>query len=253
MKLLSLTSLLWMAGTCLLGEEEATNSNDPAAKIDRILTQLEKRSDGLKDIRCNVVFVEEDRINLTKRTKHGGILFMITEPNPHFLIHFEKTVVDGVLGKREWYLFDGRWLHEAIERIAQVTKREIAPPGEKIDLFDLETAPFPLPFGQKKEKILKNFDVTLVPPGEHDPPHTDHLVCVPKPESRLRDKYDQLEFHVHQSLHLPIRVIVIKNDGLETIRADFPDLTEKSINAGVKKRDFARPAAWKKYQEVVEE
>ena len=253
MQLLSLTSLLWMVGICLLGEEQEPKPVDAGATIDRILTQLEKRSDGLKDIRCNVVFVEEDGINLTKRTKYGNILFMITEPNPHFMIYFEKTEVDGVLGKREWYLFDGRWLHEAIERIEQVTKREIARSQEKVDLFDLETSPFPLPFGQKKAKILKNFDVTLAPPGEHDPLHTDHLVCVPKPESRLHDKYDRLEFHVHQSLHLPIRVVVIKNDGLETIRADFPDLTEKSINAGVKKKDFARPAAWKKYKEVVEE
>ena len=58
---------------------------------------------------------------------------------------------------------------------------------------------------------------------------------------------------VHQSLHLPTRVVVTKNDGLEIIRADFPGLTERSINAGVRKKDFARPAAWKKYTEVIEE
>ena len=166
MKLVTLTSLLWMVGTGLPGQVSATEPNDSTAKIDRILTQLERRSDGLKDIRCRVVFVEEDQINLTKRTKYGDILFMITELNPHFLIHFEKTAVDGVLGKREWYLFDGRWLYEAIERVRQVTKRQIAKPGEKIDLFDLETAPFPLPFGQKKEKILKNFEVSLAAPRD---------------------------------------------------------------------------------------
>ena len=253
MKLVTLTSLLWMAGTCPLGEETATQPDDSAAKIDRILTQLEKRSDGLKDIRCRVVFVEEDQINLTKRTKYGDILFMITEPNPHFLIHFEKTAVDGVLGKREWYLFDGQWLYEAIERVQQVTKRQIAKPGEKIDLFDLETAPFPLPFGQKKEKILKNFDLTLAAPREHDPPYTDHLLCVPQADSHLHGKYDRLEFFVHQSLHLPTRVIVTKNDGLEILQADFPGLAEKSINAGVKKKDFTRPAAWKKYKEVIDD
>ena len=223
------------------------------ARIDEILTRLEKRSDGLKDIRGKVIFIEEDRINLTKRTKYGEILFMIAEANPHFLIHFEKTEMDGILGKREWYLFDGRWLYEALERIKQVTKREIARPGETIDLFDLETAPFPLPFGQKKAKILKNFTVTLVPPGKGDPAGTDHLRCVPKPDSRLHGKYDKLEFFIRQDVHLPSRVVITRNDGLEVNRADFPDLTEKSLNTGVSKKDFKKPSAWKKYEEVVEE
>ena len=250
-----LVSLIaWVPASPVLADDQARGPNDASqARIDQILTQLQERSDGLNDLRCKVEFIEDDRINLSKRKKYGDILFMITEPNPHFMIHFKRTEMDGVLGKREWYLFDGRWLHEAIERIEQVTKREIAKPGEKIDLFDLETAPFPLPFGQKKEKILNNFDVALVPPAEHDPPHTDHLRCTPKAGSRLHGKYDRLEFYVHQSLHLPTRVVVTKNDGLEIIRADFPGLTEGSINAGVRKTDFAHPAAWKKYKEVIEE
>lgn len=227
-------------------------SNPSQARIDEILTKLQERSDGLKDIRCKVRFVDEDRINLSKRTKYGTILFLITKPNPHFLIHFDRTEADGILGKQEWYLFDGRWLYEALERIAQVTKREIARPGESIDLFDLERAPFPLPFGQKKEAILRNFAVTLLPPAAGDPPDTDHLSCTPKPNSTMYDKYDRVEFFVRNDINLPSRVVVTKNDGLEINTADFPDLSSKSINAGVTKKDFAPPPAWKKYKEVVE-
>jgi len=250
---------LWLSGwPQLLIEEptggEPTDSAITAAqeRINEILTHLEVRSGGIKDIRCKVVFVEEDRINLSKRTKVGQILFLITEPNPLFLIHFSKTEADGLLGKQEWYLFDGRWLHEVLERIEQITKREIVRPGEKIDLFDLEKAPFPLPFGQKKEKILRNFDVTLAPPAADDPKGTDHLVCIPKPDSAMDGKYEKLEFFVHRDLHLPMRIIVTKNDGLEVNTADFPDLRDDSLNTGVKEKDFQRPGAWKKYKEVVE-
>ncbi len=233
---------------------DQTSSRDPSqARVDQILTKLQERSDGLKDIRCKVEFVEDDRINLSMRKKYGDILFMITEPNPHFMIHFDRTEMDGVLGKQEWYLFDGRWLYEAVERTRQVNKQEIVRAGEKVDLFDLEKAPFPLPFGQKKEKILNNFDVTLVAPAPGDPPGTDHLVCIPKPDSRLHAKYDKLEFYVRRDINLPDRVVVTKSDGYEINRADFPDLTAGSINAGVKKKDFARPKAWRKYEEVVEE
>ncbi len=246
--ILTLASLI-VAGTCLGGQP----ADSSAAKVDTILSQLEKRSDGLKDIRCKVVFVEDDQINMTTRRKFGSILFLIAEPNPLFLIHFEKTEVDGMLRPQEWYLFDGQWLHEAIERIKQVTERQIARPGEKIDLFDLETAPFPLPFGQEKEKILRNFEVTLVPPAETDPANTDHLVCVPKPQTRMHRKYDKMEFFVRRDLHLPSRIVVTKNDGEEVNAADFPDLSEKSLNAGVPAAAFKRPSAWKKYEVVTEE
>jgi len=251
-KQLCTAMLIWTIGSIALAGDPPAGPDASQARIDDILKKLEKRSDGLKDIRCNVRFVEDDRINLSKRTKYGSILFLITEPNPHFLIHFDRTEVDGVLGRQEWYLFDGRWLYEVLERIKQVTKREVVRPGEKIDLFDLERAPFPLPFGQKKETILRNFDVALLPSAEGDPPNTDHLVCVPKSDSTMHGKYDKLEFFVLTDLHLPGRIVATKNGGLEINTADFPDLSAKAINAGVKKKAFARPAAWKRYKEVVE-
>jgi hypothetical protein len=140
-----------------------------------------------------------------------------------------------------------------LERLRQVTKQEIARPGERKDFFDIEKAPFPLPFGQKKETILRNFDVTIVSPKDDAPPNTDHLVCVPKPESHVYRDYDKVEFFILRDVHLPSRVVVTKDDGLVVNTADFPDLSSKSINAGVSKKDFAKPKAWRGYEEVIEE
>lgn len=229
------------------------NSADATKKrIDDILTSLQDRSDGLKDIRCKVRFVEDDRINLSKRTKTGTLRFMMGDTNPLFMVHFKRIVVDDLLGKQEWYLFDGRWLSVAIERIKQVTKTELARPGQQLDLFNLEKAPFPVPFGHKKATILRHFNVTLAPPAKGDPPGTDHLVCVPKPTSKLRRRYEKLEFFVSRTVHLPSRIVVTRNDGLEVNTADFPDLSSASINVGLSHKDFAEPKAWRKYEEVIE-
>jgi hypothetical protein len=242
----------WLAIGLLAAPIAAFGQADAAERIDQILTRLERRSDGLNDIRCKVRYTEKDDINLTERIKHGTILFLITKPNPKFLIHFERTAVDGILGKQEWYLFDGRWLFEAVERLKQVTQREIAGEGERIDLFDLERAPFPLPFGQHKETILRNFHVELIPPAKGDPPDTDHLKCIPKPNSRMFNEYDRLDFFVHQDLHLPTRIVVTRNKGLEANTAEFPDLTEESINTGVTEEYFTPRSAWNSYKTVVE-
>ena len=244
--------LLVITGSFACAAQPKIQTEISKNRVDEILTDLQKRGDGLKDIRTQLRFVEDDRINLTKRTKIGSLMFMAAEPNPLFMVHFEKTVVDDIVGKREWYLFDGQWLHEVVERLQQVTKREIVRPGEKINLFDLEHTPFPMPFGQKKETIKRNFDVVLLAPTANDPPNTDHLVCTPRPESKFYSRYEKLEFFVHQTIHLPTRIIITKNDALEVNTADFPDLTEKSINTGMKTKNFKKLREWRKYK-VVEE
>jgi len=245
--ILALTS----ANLAALAKEPPAASNQPA-RVEAILDRLEARGQGLKDLRTKVIFVENDRVNLTTRVKTGEILFWVTEPNPRFLVTFYKTEIDGVVGKREWYLFDGRWLYEGIERLEQVTQREFAEPGERIDFFDLETAPFPLPFGQKKESILRNFSVTLAEPAATDPANTDHLICIPKPDGAFYRKYDQLEFFVQREVDLPVRIVVTKNDRMEINTAEFPGLTRKSINSGVDEDDLEQPKEWKKYKRVVE-
>ena len=247
---MSTVGLTLLVGALMLqGSEPSPPAADP---IDRILTQLERRGEGVQDIKAAVTYCEVDQLNLSERAKEGQILFLLTDANPLFFIQFDKTSVDGQLGKREWYLFDGEWLYEANERTRHVTQRQIARPGEKVDLFDIETAPFPLPFGQKKDKILQHFDVTLQPPRKGDPPNTDHLVCTPKPNTRLARNYDKLDFYILRDLHLPRKVVMTKSKGYEVVTAEFPDLSAASINTRVKRSDFKEPRAWQKYERVVE-
>ena len=247
----------WTALICMIlvspsiAQEKTEPDNPDQAKIEEILTRLEERGDSLKDIRCRVYYEEEDKINLSTTKKEGGILFMKAEPNPRFLISFDRTIVDGQLRQKEWYLFDGLWLHEAKERIRTVTKREMVRADERIDLFDIETAPFPLPFGQKKDVILEQFKVTLAPPAPEDPEKTDHLICIPRPGSRMARKYEQLEFFIHQEFDLPSR-IVVKKSRYQTTLARFEGLDGDALNSGLAEGDFAPLSAWRRYKETVE-
>jgi len=238
------------AGAAAGAEDNATGAISP--EIDTILTRLEKRSDGLKDIRCKIRFEEDDQINLAKNIKTGSVRLMVTDTNPRAFVHFERCEIDGVRRKQEWYLFDGRFWHEAIERLEQVTKREIVRPGEGFDLFDLETSPFPMPIGQKKATILRNFDVALIAPAGTDPKNTDHLRLTPKQGSRLDKKYTTIDYYVHKEIHLPNRIVVTRNEGYEIVTVDFVDLSETSFNTGLSEKDFEPPRAWRDFV-VVEE
>lgn len=229
------------------GESQAV---DP--RVDDILTRLEARRDTLKDLSAGIKFVNEDNINFTKTTKIGRFAVLLGQGNPRCKVAFEKSEMDGILGKREWYIFDGAWWLEGSERNAQVTKRQVVEEGTDYDPFDLDETPFPIPIGQKKEKILRNFEVTLVPPRIGEPEGLIHLLCVPKKGSRFHRKYDSLDIYVHPKLDLPVRIITKRNDGMDVTTAELTGLTEKSINQGLSKSDFAPPKEFKDYKEVVE-
>lgn len=249
-------AVVWVAFMALarvvpaLGGGDATEAVAPV--VDDILTRLEKRSDGLTDIRCKIRLVEDDQINLAKNTKVGSLRLMVTDANPRAFVHFDKVEIDGALRKQEWYLFDGRFWFEAIERLKQVTKREIAREGEAFDLFNLETSPFPMPFGQNKSMILRHFTVEHVTSAPGDPEQTRHLRLLPKPGSRLDRRYTSIDYYVRTGLDLPVRIVVGRNDGMEIVSVDFIDLSEKSINVGLTGKDFTAPKAWNDFV-VVEE
>ncbi len=223
---------------CGLGIARA---DGPEETVEQILDRIEARGDSIEDIRCRVVFSEEDRITEDTTLRTGTIAFKRRKPYPIFLITFDKVVQDGRVSRtRSWYYFDGRYFFEAKERSKSIIKRDLAPPGTELDLFSIDKAPFPIPFGQKKAEILANFDVVLGSPAE-DMPTAKHLICTPKPTSRFVRQYERVEFFVAPGLNLPRRIIITANPADKVMTADFPDLSTGSINAGLRDKDLHLP------------
>ncbi len=234
--------------------KEGAKVNEPApAEVVAILERLEQAGKDIKTIRCKVEFKTEDTLNITETTRYGTIQFKRAEPNPMFLVSFDKMVADGILLRQQvWYLFRDRWLIEANSKSQNRIDREILEPGEQADFFDLDKAPFPMPFGQKKEQILKNFEVKLIPPQPGDPAACDHLLCKPKEESGLARDYGRLDYYVSRKLNLPLRILVEDAPGTNLKVADFGDLTEKSINLDLPDSAFVLPKETDGYHKTTE-
>ncbi len=220
-------------------------------RIDLILQRLEDRGSTVNDLKCKVEYTVEDLLADDKFTKFGEIRYKKKEPNPVFYIYFEKMHQAGLVNrKKEWYIFDGRFLWEVKEAAKNKIKHEVVKPGETIDLFDIEESPIPIPFGQKKDQIQRNFVVVLVAPTEGDPPNTDHLVCKPKPDSRLSKDFERLEFFVSRDLHLPVRMVSVERGGNQINTAVFPDLSAGSINSELPDSAFDLPREARKWKTV---
>jgi len=208
-------------------------------EVDKILTRLEKRD--VKDLHARlswsqryVVDEESDAI-----TKTGEIWYRRGEPVARFLIHFTGQVADGRRDKLdERHLFDGQWYIELQSRTKTYTNREVRRPDDPGDPFSVREGVFPLPFGQKKADIVREFDVRKMKPKKDDPPATDHIRLTPREATRLGQTYKRLDFWIDRegpNAGLPTRVRVAKKDGTGKVNSYITITFAKAeINKGVR-------------------
>lgn len=112
-------------------------------------------------------------------------------------------------GKKETFRFNGRVYVEdrpgQKQRYVHVFRKAGAPP---VSILDVEQLPFPHPFGQKREKLVKHYRITYrgvsalkpwgrpgsKPPEKKDNKLYEHLELVPRPDSRLAKEYARVEY-----------------------------------------------------------
>ncbi len=236
------------ATSALLMQSVYCFAADPSPAVIDILEKVEARGATVDDLTCKVIYRVDDHISDDVTRRYGTIRFKKKTPNPIFMVTFDKLVEDGEIHlQKQWYLFDGRYLFEALQRTKSIIRRDLAPPGTQIDLFSIEKAPFPIPFGQKKADILQHFDVALAPADKAALPNVDHLICKPKSTSRLAKDYDLIEFFISRDLYLPVRIVMTTNPPDKVITADFPDLSEDSINTRLEDSSFKLPPETRRY------
>lgn len=185
--------------------------------VDQVLTALEQRD--VQDLHARLTWrVEYRYADANEATiKRGEIWYRQRKPVAQFMIRFNDMLSNGRKDTvDERYSFDGQWYVELTGRTKTVQRREVRKADDPVNPYKLGEGPFPLPFGQSKADILREFEVTWVPPAEKDPPHTDHLRLVPRPNTSTADRYARLEFWVSQegeTSGLPVKVRVAKLEG----------------------------------------
>jgi hypothetical protein len=202
------------------GQVASAPTTAPAAldpEVDRILTRLEERR--VQDLRARVAWRQE-YINDTEEdwvTKRGEIWYQKSEPVAKFAIHFTEKLT----GTRrdpldERHVFDGCWYIEADARTKTVERREVRKPNDPTNPYKVGEGVFPLPFGQKKDDILREFSVAKIAPENSDPAGTDHLRLIPREGTKTGQSYKQLDFWVERegpTAGLPSKVRVAKLRG----------------------------------------
>jgi len=193
----------------------STPALDP--EIDKILTRLEERV--VHDLHARLSWRQQYVTDLEEEaaTKNGEIWYQKSQPVARFLIHFTESITAGRRDKLdERHLFDGCWYVELQSRTRTLTRREVRKPEDPTDPYRLGQGPFPLPFGQKKEDVLREFEVQRIPAASDDPPATDHIRLVPRAGTQTGQSYRTLDVWISQegpTAGLPIKVRAAKLRG----------------------------------------
>jgi hypothetical protein len=232
---------------------EPPRAIDP--EVDHILTRLENRE--IHDLRARVTWELSYPIEEDTDVKSGEIWYKQLDPVARFKVHFRQKVTAGrKLPLDEQHLFDGRWYIELNAQTKTVTRREVRAEDDRRNPYKLGEGAFPIPFGQKKEDILREFEVVRqAPVADRDPPETDHLLLVPRPGTSTESTYVRLDFWIAREgrlAGLPVKVMAGKKDGSGKLNSNITvTFDDVKLNDGFSASVFELPTP-PGFEEIIE-
>ena len=194
---------------------KTTTATGPAPRADpatlAILRRLEGAAEKYPRITAKLDYLVEMLQAGDTERRRGKVYFQAASGKrpAKFRVHFDTLQQSGGPRIRNVvdYVFDGAWLTVRKERIRQQTHYQVAPPGKHVDPLKLGKGPFPVPFGQKAEEVLRHFDARTRPPQKADPPGTDYLKLVARPGRRRELTLRWIEMWVSRRTGLPVKIV----------------------------------------------
>jgi hypothetical protein len=204
----------------------------PDASVDNVLDALDARGKDFSDLTADVKLSEIDPNLGTGKTHVGHLWLQRRSPDDATLhVMFDKTI-DGKFSRVEKheYLLDGGWLVDRDYRSKLEVKRQVVPPGQKVDLFKLGEGAFPLPIGQDKADVHRDFDVKLIKLAPGDPKDSIHVELTPHPGTALARRFSVIDVWVDRATDMPVRIDTLDDKQanedstvLENVKINTPD------------------------------
>jgi outer membrane lipoprotein-sorting protein len=201
----------------------------PAPDVVELLDRMEAAGKDLKTLRAKFDYELNQTLYEDVQKRKGDLQYMA--PN---LLRFEFTDKP-----QETFIFDGRTLFHKKDPTRQLIVWELRLPTEPpVESLELGKIPFPLPFGQKKEAVLRLFTAGRDAKEEAtDKEKRQVLVLVPRKDTPLAKDYTKILLWVDPKTAMPTRARL--HDTSENVTTvDFRDI---QTNKDVDPKSFTRP------------
>lgn len=163
-------------GEATLAAQVAADAHDQEqqAKLDELMTNLDKADHATTGLRTNIMHVSENFITGLIETRQGTLTLRTDWdaakdhasglPLRQFLVHFTSLQLEKRLNTvNTRYIFDGTWLAERLEDEKQFNKWQMVQPGDRFDPMDkLQGAAVWLPIGQDTARLRERYLTEVV-------------------------------------------------------------------------------------------
>ena len=211
------------------------------SSVDDILGALDARGRNLREFVADVTLTEVDTATQLESTRTGRVWYQKQKDDDRIRVTFAEKL-EGRFARDEKieYLLDDGWLIDRDYRRSVEVKRQVLRPGEKVNLLKLGEGPFPLPIGQPKNEVHKEFEVTKGQPTPDAPKGTVHVKLKPREGTRLARKFNAIDVWVDPGTNMPVRIEALDVNET-TVRTT--DLKNIKVNPepALGDRDFALP------------
>lgn len=203
------------------------------ATLEQTLDALHERGKDLKTLAATVTLTDVDIDLGGDASVRTGKLLMQRQPDgdTRLRVTFNKrTKGNTVTEERQDYVIDGQKLIIRDWAQKKETVRIIKRPGEKLDLFKLGEGPSPLPIGQPREEVLKEFDAKKLPSKNNE----NRIELAPKAGTRLARRFKYLVVTPTPE-GWPAKIETSDANETQIIRAELKDIR---ANEDVKQSEF---------------
>ena len=210
------------------------------SSVDQILDALDARGENIRDFSAKVILTDTDESSGDSTVNIGTVVLRRkSADDARIRVAFtERRLGDKIFPADHQYTLDNGILDDRDYLKKHQTRTQVLKPGQKLDLFKLGQGPFPLPLGQKREDVLKLFDVAKVDPTNDDPPGTVHIRLTPKEGTQFANQFKTIDIWADITTEMPRR---IQTEDINQTTTRTTDLSDVKLNAGASDKDFAQP------------
>jgi hypothetical protein len=229
----------------------------PDSSVDEVLEALHERGQSIKEFVADVTLTENDLIMATQSQRTGKVWAQF-KPGGDAKLHarFDKRMGENMPPQNDLkeYLLEDGWLVDRDYRAKNEVRRQVAPPGEKVNLFQLGKGPFPLPIGQEVKSVHEQFDVTKIAPAKDDLPGSLHLQLKPKEKTDLERKFQMIDVWIDPATRMPVRIKTVDHNQTTERQTDFTNV-KVNPTPGLTDADFKLPpideSGWQRHEEAL--
>jgi Flp pilus assembly protein TadD len=136
----------------------------PEQAVGDWLDALEKSGAQTRDFSAGVTIERVDALSDDREVRRGRVVVDgLPGPSRRISVLMQEHIDGSGRGSADsrLFLFEGGWLLEFDTPRKRLTRRQLVRPGESVDPLRVGEGPFPVPLGQPRADVEREFEVTL--------------------------------------------------------------------------------------------